>query len=45
MNAALEPNAQAEWELSTAANWLRLDNNVPGRKPQWKFTKENGAYV
>ncbi len=45
MNAAIEPEVRAEWELSTAANRLRLDNNVPGQKPQWKFTKENGAYV
>ncbi len=45
MNAAIESEARAEWELNTAANRLRLDNNVPGRKPQWNFTKENGANV
>ncbi len=45
MNAAIKPEAQAEWELSTAANRLRLDSNVPGRKPQQNFTKENGAYI
>lgn len=45
MNIALESNARAEWELNTAANRLCLDNNVPDRKPQWKFTKENGAYI
>ncbi len=45
MNAAIEPEVQAEWELSIAANRLRLDNNVPGRKPQWKFTKKTGEYV
>ena len=30
MNAAIEREAQAEWELSTAANRLFLDSNVPG---------------
>ncbi len=45
MNAAIEPEAQAEWELSTETNRLRLDNNVPGRKPQWNFTKQNGTYL
>ncbi len=29
MNAAIEREAQAEWELSTAANRLFLDSNVP----------------
>ncbi len=33
INTAIEPKAQAEWELSIAANRLRLDNNVPGQKP------------
>ncbi len=45
MNAAIVPEVRAEWELSTAANRLRLDNNVPSRKPQWKFTKETGEYL
>lgn len=45
INAAFELNARAKWELSTAANQLHFDNNVPGWKPQWKFTKENRAYI
>ena len=45
MNAAFGPNAQAKWELSIAANWLCFNNNVSGQKLQWKFKKENGAYI
>ena len=45
MNAAIKPKIQAEQELSTAANQLCLDNNVPSWKPQWKFTKETKIYV
>lgn len=33
MNAAIEPKVRAEWELSTVANQLRIDNNVLGQKP------------
>lgn len=32
-NTAIKPKVRFEWELSTAANQLHLDNNVPGRKP------------
>ncbi len=32
MNATIEPEVQAKWELSITANRLHFDNNVPSQK-------------
>lgn len=41
----LEPAARAAWELNTRMTRLKIDRNVGGKKPEWKFTKERGALV
>ena len=44
VNTAIEPECKAQWELDTMMRRLGLRNR-PGRKPDWKFTKNNGAFV
>ena len=41
MNADLEPEAKAQWELETAMRRIKL-RNLGGPKPKWKFTAATG---
>ena len=43
LNAIREPEARAEWELSTALRRINLRRNPGGRPPVWKFTENTGA--
>lgn len=43
-NAREEPACKAEWELNTAMRRMGL-RNKGGKKPTWKFTAANGAWV
>jgi transposase len=43
-NAAREKEDRDNWELPMRMGRTGL-RNKPGRKPQWKYTKETGAYV
>jgi transposase len=45
LNKELEPALKAEWELNQRMERLRITQNVPGPKPQWKMNAENGALV
>ncbi len=45
LNVELNPEAKAQWELNTDMQRLNLRRRLSGRKPQWKFTKVNGALV
>jgi len=44
MNLAVEQEAKEAWELNNAMNRMGLRNRQ-GRKPVWKFTADNGAFV
>ena len=41
-NKLLELECKIEWELATGMQRLRITRNVPGRKPQWRFTENTG---
>ena len=41
INAALEPECKAQWELETGLRRMGL-RNLGGPKPKWKFTVETG---
>jgi len=43
-NQAAEKEAKEAWELNTGMTRVGLRNR-PGRKPTWKFTEQNGAFV
>jgi hypothetical protein len=42
-NGEHETNTRIEWVLETAMRRLRLNRNVGGRKPTWKYTAACGA--
>ena len=44
MNADLEPEAKAQWELETAMRRMGL-RNLGGKKPTWKFTAATGKVI
>jgi hypothetical protein len=44
MNAANEPLFKADWELETAMKRTGL-RNKPGKKPEWRFTKDTKKLV
>ena len=41
LNTKLELVLKEEWELNNKMSRLKL-RQIPGRKPQWKFTQKNG---
>ena len=41
MNEELEPLMKEKWELENGLRRLGL-RNLPGNKPEWKFTKKTG---
>jgi Transposase len=45
LNKALEPAAKLAWELEQGVRRIHLRRNLPGRKPQWRFTKKTGKLV
>jgi hypothetical protein len=41
-NEEFEPIKKLEWELTTGMRRLRATRNNPGKKPTWKWNKDNG---
>jgi len=44
-NKAHEAEDRQKWELETAMRRMRVDRNMPGKKPVWKYSKETGKQV
>merc|ERR1712000_494996 len=42
LNEQLEPQMRAEWELVTPFKRLRVQANVPGKKPGWRWNAKTG---
>jgi endonuclease IV len=42
MNAKLEAECKAAWELETAMKRLNMRRNLPRRKSKWRFTETTG---
>lgn len=45
LNDILEPAKRIEWELSNGVRRINLRRQIPGPKPQWRFTPQNGKLV
>jgi len=43
-NAAIEEANKRMWEITTGLRRVGL-RNKPGKKPVWKHTKKNGAFI
>jgi transposase len=44
-NADLGPKLRAEWELTSGIRRINLRGQIPGRKPQWRFTAKTGKLL
>ena len=44
-NLLLEPQCKFVWELEVAMRRARIRQNVPGKKPEWKWTQKTGKLV
>ncbi|KJZ69608.1 hypothetical protein HIM_03090 [Hirsutella minnesotensis 3608] len=44
-NQEQEPLLKTEWELVNGVRRIRLNKQIPGKKPAWRFTKKTGKWV
>jgi transposase len=44
-NQEQEPLLKTEWELVNGVRRIRLNRQIPGKKPAWRFTKKTGKWV
>lgn len=45
LNRELEPSMRTQWEISTGVRRINLNQQPPGRRPQWNWTEKTGKLV